>query len=381
VILYKINDYNMQKELKILGCSNDGIKIMHKKAKVLKFYIKSMRVEATNILKQDALSIGAELALPKDAITCKIKEVDGILMCNQKQLRLLIKKELKQPFGLKNIAIELKKHLQTKEFEPQIMGVLNINNDSFYSKSRVNSKEIVSKIQEMIIDGANIIDIGAVSSRPGSEYVGVEEEFKRIKPIVDIIYKNRFFDKVKFSIDSFSAKIIDYALDHGFKTSNDITGLRDDEVCQVVGRYKADVVIMHMQGTPKDMQINPSYNDVIVDIDDLERIKKAISIGMKIEDIILDVGIGFGKTVEHNLTLINNMTNFKKFTCPILIGASRKSLIDNIVPTPIENRLAGTLAIHLKAIDNGANIVRCHDVKEHYQAIKVWEAMSPSYPT
>ena len=139
---------------------------------------------------------------------------------------------------------------------------------------------------------------------------------------------------------------------------------------------------MHKQGTPQNMQDNPIYGDVMVEVSDFfeHRVKKSISLGMKQEDIILDVGIGFGKNLEHNLALINNMIHFKKFKSPILIGASRKSIIDNIISTPIEDRLAGTLAIHLKAISNGANIIRCHDVKEHKQAIKVWEAMSPSYP-
>jgi dihydropteroate synthase len=190
------------------------------------------------------------------------------------------------------------------------------------------------------------------------------------------------YKKASFSIDSYSPEVIEYALKSGFKIINDITGASDNRVIELAIKYKAKLSIMHKKGTPQTMQNNPTYDDVMVEISQFfeDRIDKSISMGMKIEDIILDVGIGFGKTLEHNLTLINNMTHFKKFRCPILIGASRKSLIDNIIPTPIEDRLAGTLAIHLKAIENGANIIRCHDVKEHKQAISVWSAMSPSYP-
>jgi dihydropteroate synthase len=133
-----------------------------------------------------------------------------------------------------------------------------------------------------------------------------------------------------------------------------------------------------MQGTPQTMQQNPQYNNIIIELSNFfqERIEICNSLGLNREDIILDVGIGFGKSLEHNITLIKNMKHFKKFGCELLVGASRKSMIDMIVPTPIENRLAGTLAIHLKAVENGASIIRCHDVKEHYQALKIWQRVN-----
>ena len=136
---------------------------------------------------------------------------------------------------------------------------------------------------------------------------------------------------------------------------------------------------MHMQGTPQTMQKNPTYEDVMVEVSEFfeERIAKCEALGLERENIILDVGIGFGKTLEHNLTLIRNMEHFRSFGCEVLIGASRKSMIDMITPTPVEERLPGTLAIHLKAIENGASIVRCHDVAEHVQAVRVWGALAP----
>ncbi len=255
------------------------------------------------------------------------------------------------------------------------MGVLNANEDSFFSQSRFKDSQACEKIESMIDNGADIIDIGAVSSRPGSIYCGEEEELRRIKNIADIIYKNRYHEKIVFSIDSFSPKVCDYVLNKGFKIVNDITGLKDDELCKVVGKYKAQVVIMHMQNNPSNMQNNPKYKDVVKDISQYfeKQIIKAKS--YDINDIILDVGIGFGKTLEHNLDLIKNLCYFKKYNYPLLIGASRKSMIEHILQTlcPTEKRLAGTLAIHLKAVQNGASIIRCHDVEEHYQAIKVFE--------
>ncbi len=257
------------------------------------------------------------------------------------------------------------------------MGVLNANEDSFFSQSRFKDNQACEKIEQMIEEGANIIDIGAVSSRPGSIYPGEEEELRRIKNIVDIIYNHKYFEKIDFSIDSYAPKVCDYVLNKGFKIVNDITGLEDDRVCEIVSKYKAQVVIMHMQNNPSNMQENPKYEDVIQDIDEYfsKQITKAKSYG--IEDIVLDIGIGFGKNLEHNLKLLKNLDYFKHHNFPLLVGASRKSMIEHIlqVPCPIEDRLAGTLAIHLKAIQNGANIIRCHDVKEHHQAIKVFEAI------
>jgi len=257
----------------------------------------------------------------------------------------------------------------------KIMGILNANEDSFFKNSRFQGEDAVFKIKQMIEDGADIIDLGGVSSRPGSVPVSWEEELKRVKPIIDLIYKQKLYEKIDFSLDSYQVNVLKYALDRGFKIINDITGLENDEVCKLAGLYKAPVVIMHMQNNPKNMQEKPSYNDVILDIDNFfkQRIEKAKSFG--IDEIILDVGIGFGKTLVHNLKLIKNLEYFKHFGYEILMAASRKSMIDMIVPAKTEERLAGTLSIHLESIKNGASIIRCHDVKEHFQAIKVQEAI------
>ncbi len=171
--------------------------------------------------------------------------------------------------------------------------------------------------------------------------------------------------------------MVAYALQSGFGIVNDITGAADERLVALVVEYGAKYCIMHMQGTPQTMQQNPQYEDVTAEVSAFfeERIAVCEAAGMKREDIILDVGIGFGKTLEHNLTLLKNLRHFTHFGCEVLIGASRKSMIDKIIPTPVEERLPGTLAIHLKAVENGASIVRCHDVREHKQALAVWEAL------
>jgi dihydropteroate synthase len=377
--VYKLNcDINLESLFKKLGVDKPGIEIMKKKKSEFLFYIKDMSCGAANILKQDALSIGAELAVPVGVPNCKREIVDGVLMCNKKQLEILAKKELAQPFKLKLLAKKLKEFIDLPKFPIKIMGVVNANDDSFFEGSRFKGADAIKAIEKMISDGALIIDVGGVSSRPGSEYPGVEEELRRVKPIIDEIYKSRLYEKAIFSIDTFEPKVLEYALDRGFKIANDITGLESDEYAKIVAKYKASVVIMHKKGTPKDMQKNPFYENVILEVDEFfeERINKAKSFG--ISDIILDVGIGFGKRLEDNLALIKHLEHFLHFGYELLIGASRKSMIDMImqkerIKTTPNERLPGTLALHLEALRNGASIVRVHDVAEHFQAIRVFE--------
>jgi dihydropteroate synthase len=363
--------------LKALDVESGGVGIMAKKMELLYFFIKDLKTPAANILKQDALSIGAELAVPGGVILCEKPMYDCILIGTRKHMEILSKKELAQPFGLKVVATELKKFLSVKNYPTQIMGVINANDDSFFAGSRFQAQDAIKQIQNMIESGANIIDIGAVSSRPGADEVSAEEELRRIKPICDIIQSEKLYEKVTFSVDSYTPSVVEYALKSGFTLINDITGASDDKLIELALKYDAKLCIMHMQGTPKTMQKDPVYDNVMVEISHFfeERIAKCEAMGFSRANIILDVGLGFGKTLEHNLMLIKNMAHFKVFGCEVLVGASRKSMIDKISPSTAEERLPGTLAIHLKAVENGASIVRCHDVAEHQQALNVLKAI------
>lgn len=191
-----------------------------------------------------------------------------------------------------------------------------------------------------------------------------------------MIEKEKLHEKVEFSLDSYSPLCIEYALKRGFSIVNDITALQNDEVAKLVAKYDATVVLMHMIGTTKNMQDKPRYENIILEIDEFfkQRIEKAKRFGVK--KIVLDVGIGFGKTLNHNLLLIKHHTDFLHFGYPLLIGASRKSMIDMICKSSVKQRLPGTLAIHLKAVENGASIVRVHDVKEHVQALSVQKSIN-----
>jgi len=373
------NDLDQERCLKELGVDAGGIKILASKMRTNIISIKQLHVGAANILKQDALSIGADLAVPRGTVVAKELYVDCVLIANEKQLRTLSKKELSQPFSLKELALSLEKILQAKyPLKHEIMGVINANEDSFYQGSRFQGIDALQKIEKMIEEGADIIDIGGVSSRPNAPLVNASEEMQRVKPIMDAISSSRLYERAQFSIDSYDPVVVRYALDSGFSIVNDITGLSNDTICSLCAEYDASAVIMHMQGTPQTMQKNPYYENVLDDVYSFfnERIQKAESFGVK--DIVLDVGIGFGKTLEHNLFLLKNLEHFLSLQKRVLVGASRKSMIDMIVKSDIDKRLAGTLTLHLEALKNGASIVRVHDVSEHYQAIKVFEALKNS---
>ena len=365
-------DTDSVKVMQKLGVDKLGIKIMAKKAEILLFYIVDMHVGAANILKQDALSVGADLAIPNGTITCAFKRVDALLIGTKKHIEILAKKELAQPYGLRELARELRKYLGPKEYEPKIMGIINATNDSFYPGSRFSPEGAVAAVERMIKQGADIIDIGGMSTRPGSEEIGEEEELERVRPIIDTLAPLQL--GVKLSIDTYRPKVARYALERGFCILNDITGLENDEMAKIAAQFGASVVIMHKKGDPKTMQQNPFYEDVVAEVSQFfkERIEKAKSFG--IEDIILDPGIGFGKRLEDNLQLLKDLVEFRKFGYEILVGASRKSMIDKIIPAPVEERLPGTLALHQLALENGASILRCHDVAAHRQMIEVYKA-------
>ena len=371
--IFKINPQTGFNEIcEIIRPSDEGRNLMKKKSAINFFLIKDLRSPAANILKQDALSVGAELVTNRDVILNGANSA-ALLMATDAQVQALAKKESAQDFGLKNLAKFLKSTFK-KPQRAQIMGVVNVNEDSFNAASRVNEKSGIEKIEAMIEAGADYIDLGGVSSRPGSEYCGREEEFRRIKDIVEEIYKLNLHEKAKFSLDSFDPYCLEFALNHGFKMINDITA--NASLATLAARYDAEFCMMHMQGDPATMQVAPKYNDLIGEIADFFEQKIALARELGAKKLVLDVGIGFGKTAEQNLLLIKHLEHFLKFDCPLLVGASRKSVINHYSPSEVKDRLPGSLYLHLKAFENGAQIIRTHDVAEHKQLFNMYEAMS-----
>jgi len=257
-----------------------------------------------------------------------------------------------------------------------IMGILNVTPDSFYDGGKYSIWDrAVQRAEKMLEDGADIIDIGGESTRPGAESVSLEEELDRVIPVIEAI---RDFP-IPISIDTYKAKVAAEALKHGASIVNDISGLRfDPEMAKVVAKYNVPVIIMHIKGTPRDMQKNPHYENVVEEIKNyfIKQIDYAISFGIKRGNIILDPGIGFGKKLEHNIEILRNINEFKKLGFPLLIGHSRKSMIGMILDgIPPEERLYGTLAISSYCIMNKVHIIRVHDVKEHVHLRKILEAI------
>ncbi|MDR2638854.1 MAG: dihydropteroate synthase [Helicobacteraceae bacterium] len=365
--------------LEAIGCDRRGAKLMLDKALIERFLLKNLPCGAANILKQDALSLGAELAVSRDTPSCADAYTDAVLLATRAQLKRLIEKEKTQPFGLKQIAAQLGEFAAIdRAVQARIMGIININEDSFNPASRTRPEDAAAKAEKMIADGAAYIDIGAVSSRPGSQSVAPSEELARLKPVIDALYAAKTYDRAVLSLDSYEPLAIEYALDRGFGLINDITGGKDERVLRLAAKYDAALCIMHMKGDPATMQDDPRYDDLIAEIDGFFETRVAAANAAGAKRLILDVGIGFGKNLSDNLKLIAAQSHFLRFGYELLVGASRKSLIGAISPAPVADRLGGTIALHLKAAEYGASIVRCHDVFEHIQALRVLAALSTS---
>jgi len=258
-----------------------------------------------------------------------------------------------------------------------VMGILNITPDSFTDGGIFFRKDsAVEHGLRMVEDGADLIDIGGESTRPGSDPVEFEEEIRRTIPVIEELSKRV---NVPISIDTYKADVAKRALDAGASMVNDISGLRfDPEMAGVAADYKAPLVIMHIKGSPKNMQVNPEYEALIPEIIAYLRIsiKLAVDAGVKEDMIIIDPGIGFGKTFEHNLEILKNLREFTLLEKPLLIGPSRKAFIGKILGnSPTSERLEGTAAAVAISIMNGANIIRVHDVKEMVKVSKVADAI------
>jgi len=254
-----------------------------------------------------------------------------------------------------------------------IMGILNVTPDSFSDGGLFDAFDAaVAHAKQMVSDGADIIDIGGESSRPGSEPLSEKEELARILPIVTRLLQEL---SVPISIDTYKPHVADVCLKAGAHLINDITGLTNQKMRTVVADHAVPVVMMHMRGTPKNMQQNPIYQDVLGEINTFFQTQISLAQKAGIHQIIIDPGIGFGKTLEHNLQILRHLDAFTTLGHPLLVGPSRKSFIGTITGRPANERLEGTIAAMTVAIMNGANIVRVHDVKECKRAIQVVDAI------
>lgn len=256
---------------------------------------------------------------------------------------------------------------------PAVMGIVNVNSDSFYAGSRsVLEKEVLSRLEAMVEQGGAMVDLGAMSSRPGSTIIDPEEEWTRLSAVLPAVRKS--FPDLILSIDTVHSQTAHKSLDLGVDIINDISGgTYDPEMFAVVGQYDAPFVLMHMQGRPENMQVNPHYDNVVAEVFDFFVAQISRAEARDIVDLILDPGFGFGKSLSHNYELLQNLHAFEILRFPLLAGVSRKGMIQKILDVDAANALNGTTAVHMLALMRGARILRVHDVGAAMECVKIWE--------
>ena len=271
--------------------------------------------------------------------------------------------EPKQSLNIKGKLIDLS--------SPKVMGILNITPDSFYNNSRTKSiDEALTKAAQFLNEGAAFIDIGGYSSRPGAKDISTSEEVDRLVPVVESLVKA--FPEAVISIDTFRAKVAEETITAGAHIINDIAaGDLDEQMFETVAKLQVPYIMMHMQGTPQNMQQNPVYGNVLLEVIDYLAKKVAVLKVLHVHDVIIDPGFGFGKTIEHNYELLKQLEAFKIFKLPILVGFSRKGMIYKTLGTSAAEALNGTSVLNTIALQKGASILRVHDVKEAVECVKL----------
>ena len=390
-MLLKVNKEMLADAMESIGVHKASLPIFANKNQILPLKLLQVRTPAANIIKQEMLAAGGDAAVPTGCVLNKDKYSDVLLLGTRKHYNLLLKKlELMPYFGMDKVKAELEAVLNEEKLQTVladgrvlnydkvlIMGILNITPDSFYVNSRIAIEEVVVKAGQMLADGADILDIGGESTRPGSEAVAAEEEQARVLPVIKALRKA--YPEAVLSIDTYRASTARLAIEAGADIINDISAMEADaEMIDVVCETKAPIILMHMRGTPKDMQTQCEYKNVVEEVAMYlaERAELLRERGVGAEKIILDPGIGFAKNAEQNLKLMRDLCALTSFGYPVLLAASRKGTIGKVLgDLPAEERLEGTIATSCQAVYAGANMVRVHDVKENLRAVRMLEAI------
>ncbi len=369
-----------------IGCEGAGEQIMGKKGEIMPLLLKEVRSPGANILKQQMLSLGGEAAVSRGVVNCSLEYTDVLLLGTAAIYETLVNKLSQQPWGLSSLGEEIKSLLVRLENSHQkivwewpdrklvigervlVMGILNVTPDSFSDGGKyAEIDHALDHAWQMVKDGADIIDVGGESTRPGYMVVPEEEELARVMPVLEKLMQEL---PVPISIDTSKARVAEEALAAGLHIVNDEGCGKDPRMAEVVGRYKAPVILMH----------NPEkgeYTDVVPEL--LDSLAKQISIfeaaGVPPEKIITDPGIGFGKTPSENLLVLKRLESLRTLGKPVLLGASRKSFLGKVLDLPVGDRLEGSLAAAAWGALHGAEILRVHDVRETVRLVKVLEAI------
>jgi dihydropteroate synthase len=389
--LHITNDNEAIQQMKRVGVDPTGVKLMEGKTLHLNLKVEGIDPRKANLLKQEMFSLGGDVAVDGRGLDCSTKQTDALLMGTQKHFEKLILK-LEQnpdlhPLGqsikeaLKNISkthysIRCQKRILPLGKRTLLMGVLNVTPDSFSDGGLFFDKEkAISHALRMVEGGADIIDIGGESTRPGSKPLELEEELRRVIPVIESLAKEV---DVPLSIDTYKSTVAQRAIEAGAEIINDISGLHfDPSLAKVAAKNDTPLILMHIRGTPETMQKGVHYDSLFSEILQYlkESIQRAESTGLDPRQIIIDPGIGFGKTAEDNLLIIKNLYEFRILGKPILLGTSRKSFIGKILNTEVGDRLEGTLSSIAIGVLNGAHIIRSHDVLQAKKAIAVADAI------
>ena len=375
-----------------IGCDPGGVPIMAPKALHHTFKLEDVDSRAALIIKQEMLSAGGDAAVCRGALGRTSRLSDILVMGTRKQVRRALAKLAYQPFGCREIAAELAAVMANLDrgrgftlkwgsrrlrLGPRtlVMGILNVTPDSFSDGGRfLDAAAAVEHGLRMAEEGAGIIDVGGESTRPGSAPLSLSAEEKRVLPVIRALAGRV---DVPISIDTYKPALAGKALDAGASLVNDVFGLRKRGMAELVARRDVPAVIMHMQGTPRNMQQAPAYDDVVGEVHAFlgERLRFARRKGVDIEKTVLDPGIGFGKTGNDNFRLVARLGELRGLGRPLLVGASRKSFIGRVLDLPVERRLEGSLAAAVASVLNGASIIRAHDVAETVRAARIADAI------
>jgi dihydropteroate synthase len=378
-------------QMKKMGVDPTGVRLMEGKTLHFNLKVEGIEPRTANLLKQEMLALGGDVAVDRRGLDCSTEKTDALLMGTQKHFEKLVLK-LEQyptlnPLGqsvkqtLKNIsktqyAVRCRKRTLTLGKRTLLMGVLNVTPDSFSDGGLFFDKEkAISHGLRLVEEGADIIDIGGESTKPGSKPLELEEELRRVIPVIKSISAEV---DVPISIDTYKSTVAQKAIEAGAEIINDISGLNfDPSLAKVASKEDTPLVLMHIRGTPETMQKNVHYDSLFSEILQYlkDSIQRAESAGLDPRQIIVDPGIGFGKTVEDNLLIIKNLHEFRILGKPILLGTSRKSFIGKILNAEVGERLEGTLSSITVGVLNGANIIRCHDALQAKRAIAVADAI------
>ena len=368
--LRELQNTNLEKELLNIGFDKSYAKRGADKFRYKNIKIYSLTPAQANILKQTAISAGADCATHREVITGNIEKSNCILGGSTSEILKIGEKLKSQPFGLKILGEKLIEYVSSqKKNKCKIVGILNLTDNSFSDGGMYNDFEKAKEhLLEMIRDGADIIDIGAESTKPYSAPVSAEEQLKKLLPVVDFAK-----GKIKISIDTRSALVAEECINAGADIINDVSGFDyDGKMADVISKYNVPIIIQHSKGTPENMQDCPLYNDVIEEIFSALKVKIDFALSKGIENIIVDPGIGFGKNREDNFEIIKRIKEFKSLGYPVMIGLSRKSLL-NMKDADNFSKDIYTTALNSIAIGNGADFIRVHNVKMHKKLTELLE--------